>query len=255
MNRILVTGDLHGKFNRLSNATMPQLKALDDGDYLIVCGDFGIWDGDSREQYWLDWLNDKNFTILFVDGNHENFDRLKQMPVETWHGGKVHKIRDSVIHLMRGEVFQIAGKRIFAMGGARSHDISDGILQPEDPNFERMIYQFRLEGKYMYRINHVSWWREEMPDFHEYRRAEQNLAYYNWEVDYVISHCAPSRVVDTLSAGHYEHDRLTDWFDYIADTLEFKRWYFGHYHNNRFFGDNFVMLYEDCIEAGEAKWQ
>ena len=27
------------------------------------------------------------------------------MEVELWHGGKVHKVRPSVIHLMRGQVF------------------------------------------------------------------------------------------------------------------------------------------------------
>ena len=63
------------------------------------------------EKYWLDWLDNKNFTTLFVDGNHENFTRLYNYPVEEWHGGKVHKIRDSVIHLMRGEIFDIDNKK------------------------------------------------------------------------------------------------------------------------------------------------
>lgn len=48
-----------------------------------------------------------------------------------WHGGRVHKIRPSVIHLMRGQVFEIDGKRIFAFGGASSHDIDGGILEPD----------------------------------------------------------------------------------------------------------------------------
>ena len=30
----------------------------------------------------LDWLDGKAFTTLFVDGNHENFDRLYAYPVE-----------------------------------------------------------------------------------------------------------------------------------------------------------------------------
>lgn len=255
MNRIMVTGDLHARFNRLSNTETPQLKSLDKDDYLIVCGDFGIWDDDPTERYWFDWMNNKKFTTLFVDGNHENFDRLYDMSVEMWHGGRVHKIRPNVIHLMRGEVFQIAGKKVFTMGGARSHDISDGILQPDDPKLLEKIYRFGLEGKYRYRINHVSWWRQEMPNFKEYDNAEQNLAWHKWEVDYVISHCAPSQVVDLMSGGQWEHDKLTDWLKYISETLDFKRWYFGHYHDNRYFGDQYVMLYENCIEAGEAWWQ
>ena len=78
----------------------------------------------------MDWLEGKPFTTLFVDGNHENFDRLYAYPVEEWHGGKVHKIRPSVIHMMRGQVFAIDGKSVFTFGGASSHDIDGGILEP-----------------------------------------------------------------------------------------------------------------------------
>ena len=53
----------------------------------------------------MDWLEDRPFTTLFCEGNHENFDRLYSYPVEKWNGGNVHKIRPSVIHLMRGQVF------------------------------------------------------------------------------------------------------------------------------------------------------
>ena len=68
-------------------------------------------------------LSELPYTILFVDGNHENFDRLlSEFPIEDWNGGKVHKIRPNIIHLMRGHVFEIEGKRIFAMGGGYSVD-------------------------------------------------------------------------------------------------------------------------------------
>ena len=44
-------------------------------------------------------------------------------------------IRPSVLHLMRGQLYDICGKRIFTMGGASSHDIRDGILEPDDPDY------------------------------------------------------------------------------------------------------------------------
>ena len=96
-------------------------------------------------RFWwsLDWLNEKNSTTLFVDGNHENFTRLYNYPVEEWHGGKVHKIRDSVLHLMRGEIFEINDKKIFTFGGAKSHDIQEGILNLDE---EEKIYNFRKRG-------------------------------------------------------------------------------------------------------------
>ena len=75
---------------------------------MIICGDFGlVWDNSKEEKYWLKWLNDKKYTTIFCDGNHSNHSILDAMPVSIWNGGKVHFINDSVIHLMRGQVFDI----------------------------------------------------------------------------------------------------------------------------------------------------
>lgn len=65
---------------------------------------------------------------MFVDGNHENFDKLYQYPEKDWHGGRVHEIRPNVLHLMRGHVFDIQGHSFFCMGGAMSHDIDNGVV-------------------------------------------------------------------------------------------------------------------------------
>ena len=112
---------------------------MNKDDYVIICGDFGgVWDANTEskhEKYWLDWLEEHSFTILFVDGNHENFDRLKEYPVKEWNGGKVHELRPHVLHLMRGQVFIIDGKKVFTFGGASSHDIQGGVLNKDDPDF------------------------------------------------------------------------------------------------------------------------
>ena len=111
---IYITGDCHNNFERFNTRNFPEQKEMIKDDYVIICGDFGgVWnkDGESKmETSALDWLDGKAFTILFVDGNHENFDRLYAYPVEMWHGGKVHKIRPFVIHLMRGQIFELEEK-------------------------------------------------------------------------------------------------------------------------------------------------
>lgn len=131
---IYITGDCHQDFRRFSTRIFPEQKEMTKDDYVIVCGDFGgVWNrgGENKEEkHLMDWLEGKPFTTLFVDGNHENFDRLYACPVEEWHGGKVHKIRPTVIHMMRGQVFAIDGKSVFTFGGASSHDIDGGILEP-----------------------------------------------------------------------------------------------------------------------------
>lgn len=112
---IYITGDCHNNFERFNTRNFPEQKEMTKDDYVIICGDFGgVWnkDGESKmETSALDWLDGKAFTTLFVDGNHENFDRLYAYPVEMWHGGKAHKIRPSVIHLMRGQIFELEEKK------------------------------------------------------------------------------------------------------------------------------------------------
>jgi Putative NADH-flavin reductase len=216
-------------------------------DYVIVCGDFGIWDDVPEEWHRLDWLNEKPFTTLFVDGNHENFDRLYAMPVSEWHGGQVHFVRDSIIHLMRGQVFDLAGKRVFTMGGASSHDIDAGILEPDDPDFKSK--QKALDKQQaLYRIKHVSWWEEELPIDEEYQTALYNLDTCNWKVDWIISHCCPSSIMDIIGGGMYQHDRLTDFFEEIKDRCRFSCWFLGHYHDNRTVRRKYMLLYDQIMK-------
>src|SRR5574344_942892 len=117
MAKIYVTGDTHKSLDirKLMNF---EIKNADGNDYVIVAGDFGlVWNNDREEIYLRNYLtNNKEFVTLFVDGNHENSYLLNQYPIIEWNGGKVHKITDKIIHLMRGEVFTINGKKIFVMG-------------------------------------------------------------------------------------------------------------------------------------------
>ena len=133
---IYATGDLHGNSLRFQPQYFPEQAKMTKDDYMIVCGDFGcVWNGDKSDDPQLDRLEALPFTVLFVDGNHENFDALSEYPVELWHSGKVHKIRPHVIHLMRGQAFELQGRTFFTMGGAQSHDIADGILDMESSDF------------------------------------------------------------------------------------------------------------------------
>ena len=165
---IYVTGDTHANIDiaKLNTTRFPQQKELTKNDFVIICGDFGLcWDGSHREMWWQDWLTAKNFTTLWIDGNHENFDMLYQFPLIDKFGGKVREIAPDIYHLDRGQVLTIDGKKIFCMGGARSVDKE-------------------------YRVEHISWWKEEMPSREEMERAIVALEQNNWCVDYVITHCA-----------------------------------------------------------------
>ena len=49
---INVTGDTHGDWmSRLNINAFPEQKEMTKDDYVIVLGDFGIWDNSKRENY------------------------------------------------------------------------------------------------------------------------------------------------------------------------------------------------------------
>lgn len=244
---IYITGDTHGNFERFSSHIFHEQKGMTKDDYVIVCGDFGIWDTSKSQQHCLNWLDEKPFTTLFVDGNHENYDLLKTFPVSEWNGGKVQRIRKSVIHLMRGQVFALQGKKFFTMGGASSHDIRDGILDPDDPYFTQKRRQLDRQCG-MYRISHVSWWAEELPGDAEYEDALRNLEKHDWKVDVILSHCCPTSVADIIGGGMFQPDRLTDFFEDVKDRCAFEHWFFGHYHENRIIMRKYILLFEQIVE-------
>lgn len=70
---IYVTGDIHGDPKRFGTFNFPEQKEMTKNDFVIVCGDFGLyWEKEEsdREEYWLNWLEEKSFTMCFVEGNH-----------------------------------------------------------------------------------------------------------------------------------------------------------------------------------------
>lgn len=247
---IFVTGDIHAEiYPRFSNASFPAQKGLTKDDIVIVAGDFGIpWtDGGAQDAYALRELEKRPFTTCFVDGNHENYDLLEQYPEQTWHGGRVHRISDSVIHLMRGQVFDIDGTTIFAFGGAASHDVEDGILDAYDPDLKDKARALRKARKYRYRINHLNWWEREMPDQSEYGEGMANLERHGFDVDYVITHCPPTTVLRQM--GFDDPDDMSRYFQDIKDCTRFRTWYFGHLHEDCALPwEQMVALYNNIVQ-------
>ena len=244
---IYVTGDIHGNPSRLSTDIFPEQKEMTKEDYVILLGDVGlVWDykGESKnEKYWLDWLETKSFTTLFIDGNHENFSRLISYEVSEFCGGNASFIRPSVIHLKRGQVLNLQGKKFFTFGGAKSHDISDGILEPGD----KRIKEWDKDYNKMFRVNGVSWWREEMPSQEEMDEGICNLQKENNKVDYILTHCPPTSVLKQMN-NNYGSDYLTDYLQAIKENIKYKKWLFGHMHaNENYQWDKAACLYEQIV--------
>ena len=272
-----------GFMRRLNMASFPEQKNLSKEDYLIICGDFGgIWDADRfhvrespAEKTGLDWLDQKSFTTLFIPGNHENYDRLtgctndrlidswfyakmpagekeklrQGYPREQWHGGQVRVLRPSVLMLECGEIFDIDGKHCFSFGGARSHDIQDGIMDPADfPDEKAFKRAYRIRRTGMIRVRGVSWWDAEMPTQEEMDRGRRNIGSFmekHSKIDFVFTHDAPAS--DKLYLGYHETDELNRYLESLRDIMKYDKWFFGHLHDNRRIFENDYLLYEQII--------
>lgn len=97
--KITFAGDWHGEADQ---ALLVLKYAFQTHSFVIYqAGDFGIWDGDEAFLSSLDtalgWYNQ---TLYFVDGNHENFDRLYGYPIDEDTG--LRPIRDNIYHIPRG---------------------------------------------------------------------------------------------------------------------------------------------------------
>ena len=227
-SKIFITGDCHANIDwfKLKPDYFPQGQHLTKDDFVIICGDFGgVWDNGEYDNYIQGWYNSQPWTTLFIDGNHENHNLLDSFPVSEWHGGKVHRISDKIIHLMRGQVYDIGGFTFFTMGGASSHD-----------------KQYRKENE--------TWWARELPSIEEYEEGFRNLEAHGNKVDIILSHCPPDSVLNMFYCD-YEHDKLTNYLEVVRQSVDFEKWFCGHMHRDLNFGDRYICLYNTIEELEE----
>ena len=244
MSRIFITGDTHGDFYYRMDDLKRICPDLSRDDFLIICGDCGVIWGpkrNERENCNIRDLARQNVTICFCDGNHEGFTRLyNDFPVVDFHGGKAHKISDNVYHLMRGEMFDIAGHKILSIGGARSHDIWN-LLDPNDKNYRKKVNKLYLNGEF-YREVGISWWEEEIPSNAEFRHIYETLKENDWKCDVIISHEAP--LADCLFLTR-DGGVMSKFLGFVKNATDFKKWFYGHHHVNWTTSENTRCLYSE----------
>ena len=196
---VYLTGDTHGDLDRFRHG---RLRWLGKRDIVVVLGDFGfVWDGSAEEQKKLDWLRKRPYTLLFLDGSHENYDLLAQYPETERFGGRVQSLGGNVYHVCRGSVLELEGKKYLCFGGADS------------PNLEACGYQ----------------------------------------VDYVLTHDAPSRFLDFTVLASGETNQLHQFLDKILLKLTYEKWFFGCYHRDVQLSTKSRCVFCDVIPMGERR--
>lgn len=228
-----ITGDTHGEVSRFEY--IHNQYQLTEKDSLIVAGDFGcIFGMGVRDDTKLDMLAELPYTILFVDGNHECFPEIYSYPEEYWNGGRVHRIRHNILHLMRGQVFDLDTTSVFTMGGGYSIDV-------------------------MYRIPGRTWWPEEMPTDEEYAEAWRNLKNRGNKVDVIISHAAPEETMrmfdETGIIYHHfpQESKLNVFLENVRQAVQHRHYFFGHMHLDERLFRNQIAIYQDVYELSSGK--
>ena len=220
---IYVTGDMHGCLERLYDKEFRKLKK---GDILIVCGDFGyIFDGGKTETEVINFFAERKFITAFVDGTHDNLTKINRTRVTVWKGGHVHRIKGNLLHLMRGQIFNIDGTTIFTFGGGESIDKDMRVVQN-------------------------LWWRDEEPTPDEMAIGAEALDEAGLKVDYIITHEPPSLVKSAMLLRRGDSDRvnkLNGYFEEIGKSCTFKHWYFGSLHEDRVITDRHTCLFRKIV--------
>lgn len=240
---IYITGDTHGDIDirRITAQYWPEGQTLTENDYLIICGDFGFpflptdfaddipSNTDTMAsrytyEYWMRCLAGCRFKILWVDGNHDNHTFWYNQPVSHWHGGVVnyHPLAPNVIHLKRGEYYDIDGFKFWTMGGAKSHD--------------------RLS-----RIPEVSWWEAEIPDVREMNYGISVLERHDNKVDFIITHSLPADLQYPICRCYYSPEPTGTYLNEIYRRTDFRYWFCGHYHEDVDSRENRVRVFYNDI--------
>ena len=251
---VYIFGDTHAVIDtaKLSARQFPESKRLTENDYVIICGDFGfpflpsdilpesekdpncdIRSSRRTYRYWMDWFASKPFNILFVDGNHECFEYWYNQPSEEWHGGLIHRSTDApnVIHLQRGEYYEIDGHTFWCFGGAESHDK-------------------------MFRIPGFDWSPAELPSMPECLHGFSTLGKHDGKVDYIITHTAPKSILYEMGFDSSYFDPVSKYLDVILKNTKYKFWFCGHMHQDILIPQyRLNILYNDhfLIERGVSQ--
>lgn len=223
---IYLVSDIHGHIRLNWLAEKLANLNITSSDHFVILGDAGIvWSANEHLEV-REYYDSLPCKVLFVDGNHENFDLLDAYPTTELGGGAVHKITDNIFHLMRGEAYEIENKRIFVFGGG-----------------------FSL--KKLTNTSPIFVWDREMPSDEEYQNGTKNLARLDYKVDYVFTHVAPTFVANQIGVKLADEERrLNDYLNDIQDRLEYKAWFFGHHHKDVEFEKHFGV-YERVLTIGD----
>lgn len=245
---IYFTGDVHGAPDERVQICKNFMR---DDDILFFAGDIGVPWGIKRPNYAekqlkndkskLDYINDKPGSYVFIMGNHDDYNWADSCPVIHKWGTTIKqaklddKLYDNIYVIDDVRALTIDDKNILCLPFADSHDIKDGILDPQDIDFKDQLNYMYRNGKYMFRIKDWSWWEKEHADTNRIQQYMDDNDLWNNHYDYIISHDAPA-IFNKLGLGSSYYRLESSEYEYFLDSIRkcvvFKYWLHGHMHQD-----------------------
>ncbi len=210
---VYITGDTHGEFDRIADFCAEYCTT--EEDVLIILGDvvlnYYLDERDTERKYEVAQLP---ITLLCVHGNHEERPyNISGYEEKKWNGGRVWYEEEypNILFAEDGEIYDLEGNTVMAIGGAYSVD-----------KHYRLYYG-------------LPWFPSEQPDKATKEYVEKQLEKVKWKVDYIVSHTCPEKYEPTdfflPTIDQSTVDKSTEkWLDKLEEKLDYKRWYFGHFH-------------------------
>lgn len=226
---IYITGDKHADFDEVFD--FANKEKTTKKDILIVLGDAGInYFTDDRSKPLKENLKELLLTLFCIHGNHE--ERPENIPrynEKNFHNGIVYYEEDypNVLFAKDGEIYDFNNKKCLVIGGAYSID-----------------KYFRLQYGY-------EWYKSEQPS-EETKEKVLKLINKIKKVDVVLTHTCPYKYIprEMFMSGvdQSKVDNSTEEFlDKVEETLQYKKWYCGHYHTDKKI-DKIRFMFHDIEE-------
>jgi len=227
-----ITGDCHCDFSKIE--WFCRFHKTSEDDVMILLGDVGLNltldEVDVRRKEKVAQLP---LTLFCVHGNHEaRPETILAYEEREWKGGTVFAEQEypNILFAKDGEIYDFDGERVLVIGGAYSVD-----------------KYYRLQVG-------LPWFADEQPSKETRECIEKKLEQNQWKVDYVLTHTCPRFMIPPEQMLRFVEQEAVDfstedWMERICKRLSFKKWYFGHFHDNRRYLD-FELLYEEIKELG-----
>lgn len=214
---IYLLSDLHGTIDFAG--LQEYLDKATDQDLLILLGDIGLcFEKTEENARFTERFLSIQKNVAFLDGNHENHAYLNSFPEVPWNGATVHRLTDHIVHLKRGNIYTIQGKRIFTFGGCKSSS------------------RWKEMGL---------WYPGEEATEEECAFARKELERYDYKVDYILTH-----KYEQTPGKNPVCIPMQELTGFIDTNVPFKKWYAGHYHITGKIDDRHILIYDVLTELG-----